>query len=317
MAYILFVVGIYLLVKCSEMIVEGSSSLAKRLGVSSMIVGLTVVAFGTSLPELVVNIFATFSNSPEIVYGNILGSNISNIFLVLGISAIVFKKGIKIPNIWNEVPFALFSAVVLLILTSKLSFSGDPNYLTRMNGVFLLSIFVLFIYYVFQRVRKGKGKDLLPDKKISEKRSSLKILLGLIGIYFAGKWIVGGVTTMATYFGIGEFFISATVIAVGTSLPELAVSISAVLRGQEELAVGNVIGSNIFNVLFVLGIVPIIRPLAIPSYVFFDVLLMVIATLILIVFMFVGKKNELTRKEGIILVLLYLAYIAYLIIFRS
>ncbi len=314
MEYFLFVFGIYLLIKSSDAIVEGASALAKKFGISAMVIGLTVVAFGTSLPELMVNLFASLDGSSEIVFGNIIGSNMANILLVLGISAIIGKIVLHVPTVWNQLPFALFATFILFILSRTSLSSGGPAYLNFNDGVILLSFFVLFIYYIFQRMKEDKSSfeiDEILHK--SNKEISLKLFFGLLGIYFAGQWVVNGAIFIASQLGVGEFLISATIIALGTSLPELAVCISAVLKKETDLAVGNIIGSNIFNILLVMGIIPLISPVIVPSFVLFDIALMFFATLLLFVFMFTGSKKELKRNEGIIFIVLYILYIFYLI----
>jgi cation:H+ antiporter len=314
MVYVLFVIGIYFLIKSADWIVDGSSSLAKRLGVSSLIVGLTVVAFGTSLPELVVNVFASFKGAAEVSFGNIVGSNISNILLILGITAIIGNIRVKSETVWKQIPFALLAAFVLFALVGKI-FSGEGDLFTWRDGLILLALFATFLYYIFQMAMKDKKHIGFPeDSDETWSRIVFKIIVGLIGIYFGGKWVVEGAVFIAGQLGLSEFLISATIIAIGTSLPELVVCIVAVLKKNVDLVVGNIVGSNIFNVLWVFGIIPFIGAIKIPSFVIFDVAIMFFVTLLLFVFMFVGKKRFLGRKEGVIFVLLYVLYLAFLII---
>jgi len=313
---LLFFLGLYLLVKCSHLIVEGSSSLAQKLGVSSLVIGLTVVAFGTSLPELVVNIFAAINNNPELIFGNILGSNIANILMVLGISAIVGTITIKYTTVWKEIPFALLSSFILFILISKI-FIGDFEgpYLTRINALILLSLFAMFLYYILETIKNEKSKaPLLKPEHYNSYRIWLKIITGIVGLFFAGKFVVEGVVFLSSSLGVGEFLISATAIALGTSLPELAVCINAIFKNKIDLAIGNIIGSNIFNILWVLGIVSLIRPIRIPDFILFDISVMFFATLLLFIFMFVLKKHELNRKTGIVFLILYITYIVYILL---
>ena len=314
MEYFLFVLGIYLLIKSSDAIVDGASALAKKFGISAMVIGLTVIAFGTSLPELMVNLFASLEGSSEIVFGNILGSNMANILLVLGVSAILGKIVLHVPTVWNQLPFALFAAFILFVLSKSALETGDPSFLYFNDGLILLSFFAVFLYYIFQKMRDDKSNfeidEILYD---SNKRIVLKLFFGLLGIYFAGQWVVDGAVFIASQLGVGEFLISATIIALGTSLPELAVCVSAVLKKETDLAVGNIIGSNIFNILLVMGIMPLVRPVFVPSFVLFDIALMFFATLLLFIFMFTGSKKELKRNEGIIFIVLYILYIWYLI----
>lgn len=311
--YVLFVLGLVFLVKSADWIVDSSSSIAKRLGVSSLIIGLTVVAFGTSLPELVVNLFAAFSGSGEIAFGNVIGSNIANVLLVMGVVACFGNIQLKRETIWHEIPFALLAGFVLFVLTGNLF--GAKEFLTRDDGLILLGLFGIFLYYIFSLAKKeNKNLDVSDIIDKSNWMIGAKLVLGLVGIYFGGQWVVEGAVFIAGQFGLSEFLISATVIAIGTSLPELAVSVVAVMRGNIDLAAGNVIGSNVFNIFWVLGIVPLVSPLNIPAFVGFDIGVMLMATLVLFVFMFVGKRGELSRAEGIVLLLGYVSYIWFAIV---
>jgi cation:H+ antiporter len=312
--YILFILGIYILIKSADWIVDGASSLAKRLGVSSLIVGLTVVAFGTSLPELIVNIFAALNGAAEVSFGNIVGSNIANILLVLGITATIASIKIKSNTTWKQIPFALLAAFVFFILVNKDFFGG--TFLTWKHGIILLTIFAAFLYYILDTARKDKKKHIGFPEDSDEPNLTigLKLAAGLIGIYLGGQWVVDGAVLIASQLGLSQFLISATIIAIGTSLPELVVSITAVLKKNADLAVGNIVGSNIFNILWVFGIIPFIAPIKIPAFVSFDIAIMFLVTLMLFVFIFIGRKYELSRKTGIAFVLSYLAYIAYIII---
>jgi len=313
MVYLLFVLGLVFLVKGANWIVDGSVSLARRLGVSSLVIGLTVVAFGTSLPELIVNIFAVGAGAGEVVFGNIIGSNIANILLVLGITALIAKVPVKNSTIWEEIPFALLAVFVLFVLTEKL-FLGAGSFFTKGNGLVLLSLFAVFIYYIFISVSKGRKRIAFPEESREGNWDIVwKLVLGLVGIYFGGRWVVEGAVFFAGQFGISSFLISATIIALGTSLPELVVSFVAAKKGNVDLAVGNIVGSNIFNILWVFGVIPFFGKIFIPEFVSFDIAIMFFATLILFIFVFVGKKGELSRSEGLVMLLLYILYIWFLI----
>lgn len=312
--YLLFVVGLYLLVKSADFIVDSSSSMAKKFGVSSLIIGLTVVAFGTSLPELVVNVIAAFKGAAEVSFGNIVGSNIANILLILGVTALVANVKVKSSTVWKEIPFALLAAFVFFALTTKIFF-GEGDFLTWNDGLILLSLFAMFLYYVFGMAKKDRS-HLEDTGDIHD--SNWKIwglfLIGLIGIYFGGKWVVEGAVFIAGQFGLSEYLISATIIALGTSLPELVVSVRAAMKNNIDLAVGNIVGSNIFNLLWVFGVITLISPMKVPGFVIFDIGLMFLATLLLFVFMFMWSKNELRKKEGVILISLYVLYIVFVIV---
>lgn len=315
--YILFVVGIILLIKGADYLVEGSSSLAKKWGVSTLVIGLTIVAFGTSMPELVVSITSALKGSGDIALGNIVGSNIANILLILGVSGIIRNLKVQRSTIWKEIPFSLLAAIVLLIFANTLILDKITlSNIFRFEGLILLLFFIIFLYYVFELAQRGKSTVM--DEKIEIKRHSgttvfLMIAGGLTALYFGGKWTVEGAVSLARLFGLSEYFIGLTIVAVGTSLPELFTSVMAVRKGDANLAVGNVVGSNIFNIFLVLGVTAVIFPINLPLFANIDLLVLFAATLLLFLFMFVGRKHELERWQGILFVLLYIAYVIFLI----
>ncbi|MFH0808356.1 MAG: calcium/sodium antiporter [archaeon] len=313
MVYVLFIVGLFLLVKGANWVVDSASSIAKLLGVSSLVIGLTVVAFGTTLPELVVNLFAAFAGSNEVIFGNVIGSYIANILLVLGIIIMIGRVRIARETVWEEIPFAFLAVFVLFVLTGNL-INGGKEFLTRNDGLILLSLFFIFLYYIFQMTkdkRKSFDVSMIVDRKAWKIVS--KLVAGVVGIYFGGKWVVNGAVSIAELWGMSEYLISATIIAVGTSLPELVVGIVAVIKKNADLAVGNIIGANVLNICWVLGVVPLIAPLAIPTYIGFDIGVMFLATLLLFIFVFVGKKGELSKTEGIVFLLFYGLYLWFVI----
>jgi cation:H+ antiporter len=314
---ILFVLGIFLLIKSAGWLVSGASSLAKKLGISTLIIGLTIVAFGTSMPELIVNILAAINKAGEISFGNIIGSNISNILLILGITAIIGNIDFKDSTRKKEIPFALISVVILFILSNKIISGTKIPLLTRTDGLMLLLLFGFFLYYIFKtdslnKAKKKKEKRKIP--KISNKRITLLILSGIIGLYFGGKFVVEGAMFIAQSFGISQFLISATIIAIGTSLPEIVVSVTAALKKDMDLAVGNIVGSNIFNILWILGLTSLIAPIKIPSFINLDLIILLVITLLLFLFVFINKKQKIKRKHGILFILLYLIYLIFLIL---
>lgn len=316
--YILFILGIILLIKGADWLVDGASSLAKKLGVSTLVIGLTVVAFGTSMPELIVNIMAAINNASGVAFGNIIGSNISNILLVLGATALIYNLKIKKTIIKKGIPFAFLSVIVLLVLANKKS-----GFITRLDGIIMLLFFAIFLYYTYEIFTSSKNRRAKRAEKKSKKIEiqkhsnliiSLMLIGGLIALYFGGIWTVKGAVFIAKQFGLSQFLISATIIAIGTSLPELITSITAALRKDADMAIGNIIGSNIFNILWVLGITSIISPIAIPSFIIIDIIILAVITLLLFSFMFFGKKEELEKHQGILFILLYLAYIIFIVL---
>jgi cation:H+ antiporter len=320
MEYFLFVVGIFLLLKSADYLIEASSSLANKLGVSTLIIGLTVVSFGTSLPELIVNIIASIQGNYEIAFGNIIGSNIANTLLILGIMALITKVKLKHSTIWKEIPFSFFT-VLLLFIFSFGSFinKSKESVLSRFNGIILIFFFFFFLYYIFYLIKKDKvlllDTNIDPIKKYSNLVIFYMISLSLFGLYLGGRWTIYGAIAIANLFGLSEYIISIIIIAFGTSLPELVTSIVAISKKDVNLAVGNIIGSNIFNILLVLGVSSIINPLIFPDFIRFDLIFLLFITLLLFLFMFIDKKFELNKWQGFILLLLYLIYIFFKLLY--
>lgn len=316
MAYILLIIGFILLIKGADFLVEGALFIARRLKVSDLVIGLTVVAFGTSTPELFVNIIASMKGNTDIAIGNVLGSNIANIFLILGVSSIIFPLAVGKRTVWKEIPLSLLAAILLGILANdRLIDKSDFSALTRIDGLVFISFFIIFIYYTFGIAKRigGMEKHLLA-KQYGLVKSVLLVILGLIGLALGGKWIVDGGVGFALRLGISESLIGLTIIAVGTSLPELATSVVAAFKKNAEIAVGNVVGSNIFNIFFVLGISSIIKPLPFQVKSNIDIGVAILASLLLFLSMFTGKRHLLDRWDGIIFVALYAGYIAFLIV---
>ena len=312
--YIMFIVGFFLLIKGADYLVKGSSSLAKTLRISPLIIGLTVVAFGTSLPELFINIIAAVKGTTDIAIGNIIGSNIANILLVLGIAAIIFSLRVEYSTVTKEIPFSLLAALVLLISATDGFIGNGISYLTRTEGLIYICFFIIFIYYIYliaKQQRKDIGKEHLKIKKQNHLLNTVMILGGIIGLYIGGKWVVDGAIFIAKNFGLSEFMISATIIALGTSLPELVTSLVAAFKKSADIAIGNIIGSNIFNVFWVLGITSLIRPIPLIPYFSIDLIFLLFITILLLAFIYIDKKYKIVKWEGIVLVILYIAYILF------
>jgi len=313
-AILLVVGGFVALVKGADLLVAGASSLAKMLGVSTLLVGLTVVALGTSMPELVVNVFAALKGTSDIAVGNIIGSNISNIALVLGLSAAIFPMRVQNSTIWKEIPFALLAVVLVSIMASDVALSGlASDQLTRGDGLVLVSFSVIFLYYILGLARQGKA-DLDEVPSLSKQRIVIYILFGMVALVVGGKLVIEGAVSLATAIGLSERVIGLTVVALGTSLPELVTSVVAALRKQPDLSVGNIVGSNILNVFMVLGISASIAPLPFSDAALFDAIFNTLITLLLFLFMFVGHKHKLERWQGISFVVMYVMYMSYTVI---
>jgi len=314
---LLFLTGFVLLIKGADWLVDGASSIAKKYKISPIVIGLTIVAFGTSMPELVVNIFASLEGKTDIAIGNILGSNIANVFLILGISALINPLVAKRNTVIKEIPFSLLAALVVFFLANDLLLDGEKSsVITRSDGLILISFFIIFMYYTFGIARADTNTE---DKKqiikeLSTPKSILFILLGLTGLIIGGKWIVDGAVVLAKMAGMSESVIGLTVVAIGTSLPELATSAMAAYKKQTDIAIGNVVGSNIFNLFWILGVSSIIKPLPFNPASNIDILMTIFASLVMFVGMYIGKRHTLEYKEGIGMISIYIFYLAYLII---
>lgn len=298
-------VGFVLLIKGADFLVRGASSLAGRLKVSDLSVGLTIVAFGTSTPELFVNIFASLRGDPAITIGNILGSNIANILLILGISAVIYPLKVQRNTVWKEIPLSLLAAVLVLVL------SGGA--ITRIDGILLLLFFIIFLYYVFLISKDQRTEEVLSVSTQGLGKIWFLILVGLIGLVAGGKLIVDNAVHLAVLWGVSESLIGLTIVAVGTSLPELATSAVAAYRKNTDIAVGNIVGSNIFNIFFILGTSAVIKPLPFAARDQVDVLVMIASSLLLFVCMFTGRRRLMDRWEGVLFMFLYAGYIVFLI----
>jgi len=316
--YILFVLGFIALIRGAEWLIEGATVIAKKFGISELIVGMTVVAFGTSLPELVVNLFAN-AESSDLAIGNVVGSNIANILLVLGIASLIRPLTVHRKMIFREIAFNVGAAIMVGLLVSEKLFGSPANPgLDKIDGLILMGCFVAFLYYTFSKV-KSKEVDVSSDIETSDKIDIPKVFLkmagGGLGLFFGGKWIVDGATEIATLLGASNAFIGLTVVAIGTSLPELAASIIAVKNKQVDIAVGNAVGSNLFNIFWVLGLSAFVSPLDFSDSITIDVYIMAATALLLFGTMFVGKvRRQVGRNEGIFFLSCYATYIIYSII---
>lgn len=314
LTYILFVVGFVLLISGANLLVEGSASIAKKLNISSIVIGLTIVAFGTSAPEFIVNIFASIQGNTDIAIGNILGSNIVNILFILGVSAVIFPLATKENTVWKEIPLSLLAAILLGVMVNDTLIDGGTfSGITRIDGIIFLAFFIIFLYYTFG-ISKVIGENTdLEIKEMSYMKSSLYIVGGLSGLIFGGKWIVDGAIKIAEGFNVSQSLIGLTIVAIGTSLPELATSAVAAYKKQSDIAIGNVVGSNIFNIFFILGFSALIRPLPFSKTSDIDIMMTIFSSLILFLIMFIGKKHTIERWQGITMIIIYIGYVAYLI----
>jgi cation:H+ antiporter len=319
LTYILFAIGFVFLVKGADWLVDGASALAGRLRVSSLIIGLTIVAFGTSAPELGVNLYASFQGTTDIAISNILGSNIFNMLFILGVSAIIYPLLVRADTVWQQIPMALFAVVVLGILANdSLIDRAGASVLTRIDGIILLIFFMIFMYYILataRRERREGGGSTTGAKQYGLVKTISFIVLGLVGLSLGSKWMVDGAVKLAEALGASQSLIGLTIVAVGTSLPELATSAVAAYKKNTDIAVGNIVGSNIFNILFILGLSSVVTPLPFNTVSNINTGVTIMASVLLFVVMFTGaKRHLLERWEGIIFITLYAGFIAYSIL---
>lgn len=310
----LLILGFVLLIVGSEWLVRGASALAKSYNVPDIVIGLTIVSFGTSMPELLVSMLAAIKGNSDIAIGNVLGSNIANILLILGVSAMIYPLRVKRKTTWVEIPISLFAAVLLGLLAhfGFESLPGAPK-IGRGDGAILLVGFAGFMWYIFDLVKKEKTAVDENFVAMPLWKSSILILGGIAVMGLGGKWCVDNAVILARSWGVSEALIGLTIVAVGTSLPEFATSAMAAWKKETDIAVGNVVGSNIFNILWILGASAVISPMPFRDEINFDFAMTIGASLLLFLFMFVGKRHELNRWKGALMVCIYIAYVVYLI----
>ncbi len=314
MVYLLFVIGFLLLVYGANWLVDGAASIAKRHNISNVVIGMTIVALGTSAPELVVNLVASFKNTADVALGNILGSNIANIFLILGVSALIFPLAVNKNTFHKEVPFAVVGALLFGILANDLFIvKSDQLTVSRINGFVLIAFFILFMIYAFGISRTKGTSDDAVIKEFPFLKSLLMVFAGLVALVAGGRWIVDGAVEIAALLGMSESVISLTIVAFGTSLPELATCIAAALKRNADIVIGNVLGSNVFNIFFVMGTSAVIKPLPFNQVLNFDVVVGILSMLLLWVFLIMSGQRTLRRWHGGVFVVMYVAYIAFLV----
>lgn len=311
---IFIIVGFFLLVKGADLLVDGSSRIARKFNVKEIIIGLTIVSIGTSMPELIISVTSALKNQSDFAIGNILGSNISNLFFILGVSAIIKPLLFKKQTVKIEIPFVIFLTALLYIFGNN----GDYHLITELEGIIFIVFCVLFtIYNIFiskninnSEMEKNKNKDI----KLS--KSFLLIMIGIILLKFGGDFVVDNASRIATLLGISERVISLTIVAISTSLPELITSALATYKGEIDLAIGNIIGSNILNIVLIVGIMAIINP--IPYSVSFnkDLMIFLIGMIFLFIVPFIGEKYKIERVSGYIYLISYFIYISSLVFYN-
>lgn len=313
LSLLLALLGLIILVKWADLLISGSASIAKKFGISSLVIGLTIVAFWTSLPELTVSLMAAVSGKNDIALGNIVGSNIANILLILGITSVLSTIPVKSSTVWKEVPFSLLAILIVLFLGADIYFGqGTKNIISGGDGFVLIWFFILFLYYIAGISNNEENTDS-GIKKYSTWVSIGMIVLGLTGLMIGGKMFVDGAVKIAQIIWMSERVIGLTIVAIGTSMPEMITSIVAARKGQNDIAVGNIVWSNIFNIFWILGLSSLFAPITIEISNFTDIWVCISATILLFLAFFIGRKNKLERWQGLIFVMVYSGYVVYLI----
>ncbi len=316
----LLLIGFVLLIKGADWMVDGSSSVARRLHVSDLVIGLTIVAFGTSAPELVVGLASAFSGNTDIAIGNVLGSTIANTLLILGVSAIITPLKVNRNTVWKEIPLAFLAVLMLGILANDTILDDKLiNDLSRGDGLVFLGFFIVFLYYTFGVASKTPeeiAEDSLStndEPLLTWKMSITLILAGLMGLVAGGQLVVSQAVSLALSWGVSETLVGFTIVAVGTSLPELVTSAIAARKGKTDIAIGNVIGSNIFNIFWILGITSLIAPIPFAETLNIDLGVGVLAMGSVFVALFIGKRHQIERWQGGLGIIAYAVYLGYLI----
>ncbi|MFS4418049.1 calcium/sodium antiporter [Maribacter sp. 2307ULW6-5] len=305
------VVGFASLIFGANWLVDGASSLAKKNKVSDLVIGLTIVAFGTSAPELVVNSVASYNGFSDIVFGNIIGSNNFNLFVILGLAGLIYPIKVQSSTAWREIPISLLVTLFLFVIANDF-FIGQHPKISRGDGFFLFMGFIGFLYYVFKQLRFEKKEAIAPIDSSNYKIWGLMVI-GIAGLLIGGKLVVDNGIAVATELGVSQKIIGLTIIAAGTSLPELVTSMVAALKKNSDIAIGNVIGSNIFNILLILSISSFVSPMRYNLNFNTDVLMLMGGTVFLMIAMFTGKRKKLDRWEAFVLLSSYLLYTTYLV----
>lgn len=299
----LIVLGFVLLIKGADFLVDGASNLAKKFHIPEIIIGLTIVSIGTSMPELFVSVTSSINGHSDMAMGNAIGSNVCNLLLILGLSAVikpvVFQKQTKI----IEIPMSVLLTIIFMIICNT---NGK---ISRVESCILIVLFIIFILYTIYMAKKEKTEEREESKNISSIRSIVNIIIGVLALKFGGSFAVDNAVIVAKHLNISEQIISLTILAVGTSLPELVTSVRAAIKGNSDIAIGNIIGSNIFNMLLIIGVASIINPITYNYLYNLDITVLLVAMFALAIFSIVPPKNEMNRINGIIYLIMYVIYV--------
>ena len=312
---VLIVLGFILLVKGADLLVEGASGIAKKFHIPEIVIGLTIVSIGTSLPELFVSIKSAASGHSDMAIGNVIGSNIANLLFILGMSTIIKSVSFKRETRLIEIPMCLAITIIFMMICN---FGQN---VTRFEAIILLALFIGFIIYTIVMAFKGEKFDKEDDEEVVEEKETgsiikniVYILLGIVLLKLGGDFTVDNAVNVANFFNLSEKIISVTILAIGTSLPELVTSVSAAIKGKSDIAIGNILGSNIFNMLLIIGVSALIKPIIYNASYNIDMIFLILGTVILALFPVIPPKNKMTRRNGIVYVLLYIAYMVTLFV---
>ena len=313
---IMIIIGFALLIKGADLLVDGASNIAKKFHIPEIIIGLTVVAIGTSMPELVVSTTSAIQGHSDIALGNVIGSNIANLFLILGACSIVKPLVFKKETIFIENPITIFATSILFYFC----LNNGQNKITRTEGAILLLLTVIFILYNVIMSKRGEKVELQQELQIKEEpnkidtyKSILFIVLGILALKYGGDFVVDSASAIATAMGISEKLISLTIVAISTSLPELITSITATVKGETDMAIGNIVGSQIFNILLIIGASAVLNPINYSVTYNEDLVLLLAGNIVFALFPFIGEKNKMTRENGILFVIVYAVYMINII----
>ena len=317
LSIILLLIGFVLLIKGADWMVDGASSVARRLSISDLVIGLTIVAFGTTAPELVVGLVAAMQGNTDIAIGNVVGSTIANTLLILGVAAIITPLSVHKNTVWKEIPLAFLAVLILGILANDVFVDGGAiSQLTRSDGLVLLAFFVVFMYYTFgiaSQAPDERDDEVSDEDSVSWARSGGLIGVGLGGLVVGGQLVVSQAVSLALSWGISETLVGFTIVAVGTSLPELVTSAIAARKGKTDIAIGNVIGSNIFNVFWILGVTSTFSNIPFGESLNIDLGVAIAAMGGVFVALFVGRRHQIERWQGALGVVSYVIYLGYLV----
>ncbi len=321
LTYILLIfyiaIGFYITIKGADLLIDGASSLAKKFKVSEIIIGLTVVAFGTSAPEMVVNIYSSINKKDQLILGNIIGSNLFNTLLILGVAALVFPIPVKKATAYIEIPFSIIASFILFFFVNDILIrSVSVNVLSRFESLILLFMFFAFMSYVVYQTLKKSDVEKNTLEELSNLKTFIFIILGLIGLVIGGRLVVDNAVDLAKLLGISDAVIGLTILAAGTSLPELVTAVVAARKKRSDMVIGNIIGSNIFNILLVLSVSSLIHPVNYDVKLNIDLYTLLLGSAILLLSLFTFKKRKIDRIEALILIIIYFSYLSYMLVTR-